>query len=41
MKMTTLEHIYLSLRDEIYPVTVPRNVASKARRAVERMFNVK
>lgn len=41
MKMTTLEHIYLSLRDEIYPVTVPRNIASKARRAVERMFNVK
>ena len=41
MKMTTLEHIYLSLRDEIYPVTVPRNIASRARRALERMFNTK
>jgi len=41
MKMTTLEHIYLSLRDEIYPVTVPKNIASRARRSLERMFNVK
>jgi quinolinate synthase len=40
MKMTTLEHVYLSLRDEVYQVTVPRNIASKARQALEKMFKV-
>ena len=40
MKMTTLENIYLSLKDEVYQVTVPRNTASKARQALEKMFKV-
>lgn len=40
MKRNTLEHIYLSLRDEIYPVTVPKPIASKARLALEKMFEL-
>ncbi len=38
MKLTTLEKIYISLRDEVYRVTVPPEVAEKARRAIERML---
>ncbi len=38
MKMTTLENLYLSLKDEVYQVTVPENIASKAKLALERMF---
>jgi len=38
MKMNTLENVYLALRDESYPVSVPPGVAEKARLCLERMF---
>ena len=37
MKLNTLKRIYLSLREERYPVTVPDSVARKAKKALERM----
>ena len=37
MKLNTLKRIYLSLKEERYPVTVPDSVARKARKALERM----
>jgi quinolinate synthase len=40
MKLNTLERIYLSLKEEKYLVTVPEPVASKARIALERMFEL-
>ena len=41
MKMNTLENIYLALRDESYPVSVPAGMAEGARRCLERMFSLK
>ncbi len=41
MKMTTLESIYESLKDEKNVVSVPPEVAKKARASLERMFEVK
>jgi len=38
MKLTTLERLYQSLRDEQHVVTVQSDVAEKARLALERMF---
>jgi quinolinate synthase len=40
MKTITVPKLYLSLRDLEYPVTVPTHVASKARRAIERMVEI-
>jgi quinolinate synthase len=40
MKMTTLENIYLTLKDETNRVTVPETIASNARLALERMFKI-
>ncbi|MFH0897292.1 MAG: quinolinate synthase NadA [Candidatus Bathyarchaeota archaeon] len=40
MKRNTIENIYLSLKEEIYQVTVPPSIASKARLALERMFEL-
>jgi quinolinate synthase len=40
MKLTTLEKLYWSLRDLEYEVTVPDEIAQKARRAVDRMLEV-
>ena len=40
MKMNTLEKIYLALKEEQWLVLVPENVASKARKAIERMFEL-
>mgnify|MGYP000206236562 CR=1 FL=1 len=40
MKMNTLEKIYLALKEERWPVLVPENVAGKARKAIERMFEL-
>ena len=37
MKMITLENLYESLRDDVYEVTVPVEIAERARLAVERM----
>jgi quinolinate synthase len=41
MKLTTLERLYASLKEEKYLVEVPANVSAKARAALERMFEVK
>lgn len=41
MKLNTLERLYTSLKEEKYVVTVPESVAKKARKALERMFELK
>ncbi len=41
MKLTTLERIYTSLKEEKHPIKVPESVANKARLALQRMFEVK
>ena len=41
MKLTTLERLYASLKEEKYLVKVPEDTARKARTALERMFNIK
>ena len=41
MKLTTLERIYTSLKEEKHLVTVPVDIADKARASLERMFQVK
>jgi len=40
MKLTTLERLYVSLKEEKHLVKVPEAVAAKARKALERMFQV-
>ncbi len=40
MKMITLEKVHRSLRDEVYEVKVPEHIASKAKRAIERMLAI-
>lgn len=40
MKLNTLERIYLALKEEKYRVTVPEPVARKARKALEKMFEL-
>ncbi|MCS7095955.1 MAG: quinolinate synthase NadA [Candidatus Bathyarchaeota archaeon] len=41
MKLNTLERIYISLKEEKHAVKVPDPIASKARKALERMFEIK
>ncbi|MCL1977157.1 MAG: quinolinate synthase NadA [Candidatus Bathyarchaeota archaeon] len=41
MKLTTLERIYTSLKEEKHVVKIPEPVAKKARTSLERMFEVK
>lgn len=41
MKLNTLERVYASLRDEKNVVKVPEPIAVKARKALERMFELK
>ena len=41
MKLTTLDRLYASLKEEKYIVKVPEPVAKKARASLERMFKVK
>jgi len=41
MKLNTLERLYTSLKAEKYVVTVPEPVAKRARKALERMFELK
>jgi quinolinate synthase len=41
MKLTTLERLYVSLKEEKYLVTVPEPIARQARKALERMFEIK
>ncbi len=40
MKLNTLDRIYLSLKEEKHVVVVPESVAVKARKALQRMFEV-
>ncbi len=40
MKMITLEKVYRSLRDMVYEVKVPEHIASRARKAIERMLAI-
>jgi quinolinate synthase len=41
MKLTTLDRLYTSLKEEKYQVKVPEKAAAKARASLERMFQVK
>jgi len=40
MKLNTLERIYMALKEEKHAITVPEPIASKARKALERMFEL-
>ena len=40
MKTITLEKVYRSLRDSVYEVRVPANVADKARLSITRMLEI-
>jgi len=40
MKLNTLKRVYLALKEERNPITVPESVAKKARRALERMVSI-
>ena len=40
MKRNTLERVYHSLKEEIYPVIVPKPIAAKAKLALEKMFEL-
>lgn len=40
MKLNTLEKLYMALKEEKYIVTVPESIAKKARKALEKMFEI-
>jgi quinolinate synthase len=40
MKLTTLEDVYLSLKNDTYEITVPADVMQGARRALDRMMEM-
>jgi len=40
MKKITLEKVYRSLRDGVYRVEVPREIAEKVKKAIENTFRV-
>jgi quinolinate synthase len=40
MKLNTLDRIYMSLKEEKHVVVVPESIAVKARKALQRMFEV-
>jgi quinolinate synthase len=40
MKMNTLEKVYDSLVEDKYEVTVPKEIADKARLAIDRMLAI-
>ena len=40
MKMITPENVYSSLIEEKYEVKVPKEIADKARLAIERMLSI-
>jgi quinolinate synthase len=41
MKLTTLDRLYVALKEEKHVVKVPALIAEKAKTALERMFQVK
>jgi quinolinate synthase len=41
MKLTTLDRLYTALKEEKHVVTVPDPTAKKARKALEKMFELK
>jgi len=41
MKLNTLDRLYIALKEEKYVVTVPEPIAKQARKALERMFELK
>jgi len=41
MKLNTLDRLYASLKEEKHLVTVPERIAKPARKALERMFNLR
>jgi len=41
MKLNTLDRIYTALKEEKYKMTVPEPIAKHARKALERMFELK
>jgi quinolinate synthase len=40
MKLNTLEKLYLALKEEKHSITVPEQIAKKARKALEKMFDI-
>jgi quinolinate synthase len=40
MKLNTLEKLCLALKEEKHIVTVPESIARRARRALEKMFEI-
>jgi len=40
MKLNTVERLYVALKEETHPVTVPKPVIKKARKALENMFSL-
>jgi quinolinate synthase len=40
MKLNTMERVYVALKEEKHRVTVPKSVAEKARKALEKMFEI-
>jgi quinolinate synthase len=40
MKMITLERVYTSLKEDIYPVTVEETIRVKAEQAIRRMLEL-
>jgi len=40
MKLNTMERLYFALKEETHPVTVPKPVMKKARKALENMFSL-
>jgi quinolinate synthase len=41
MKLNTLERLYVALKEEKHVVTVPEPIAKQARKALERMLELK
>ncbi len=41
MKLNTLERLYTALKEEKHVITVPEPIAKRARKALERMFEIK
>ena len=41
MKLNTLERLYTALKEEKHVVTIPEPIAKKAKKALDRMFELK